>query len=301
MTTVRLNSLASMTIVSVGALWGLYWLPLRQLEQVASAGPWTTFAVVVFACLCLVPFGWKGRQRLRRANNRALLSIALGGASFVVYSNALLYGEVAVVILLFYLTPLWSTLIARLWLKWPVSWWRYGAILCGLVGIALVLHGNHDGMPLPRTLGDWLGLASGLLWAIASTGMHVHVRTKPAETNFVFCAGAVVMAALLALALGHEHRVQVAPGHYAEALGWTLVIGGLWWTAMLTGLMWATRELEPARIGILLMSEVIVGAISAALLADEPFGPVMGVGATLVVFAGILETLPGRRVKVEIH
>lgn len=301
MTTVRLNSLASMTIVSVGALWGLYWLPLRQLEQVASAGPWTTFAVVVFACLCLVPFGWKGRQRLRQANNRALLSIALGGASFVVYSNALLYGEVAVVILLFYLTPLWSTLIARLWLKWPVSWWRYGAILCGLVGIALVLHGNHDGMPLPRTLGDWLGLASGLLWAIASTGMHVHVRTKPAETNFVFCAGAVVMAALLALALGHEHRVQVAPGHYAEALGWTLVIGGLWWTAMLTGLMWATRELEPARIGILLMSEVIVGAISAALLADEPFGPVMGVGATLVVFAGILETLPGRRVKVEIH
>ncbi len=301
MTTVRINSLASVTILSVGALWGLYWLPLRQLEQVATAGPWTTFAVVVFACLCLVPFGWRGRQRLRQANKRALLSIGLGGASFVVYSNALLYGEVAVVILLFYLTPLWSTLIARLWLKWPVSWWRYGAILCGLLGIALVLRGNHDGMPLPRTLGDWLGLASGLLWAIASTGIHVHVRTRPAESNFIFCAGAVVMAALLALALGHEHRVQVAPEHYAEALGWTLVIGGLWWAALLTGFMWATREMEPARIGILLMSEVIVGALSAALLADEPFGPIMGVGATLVVLAGVLETLPGRRVKVEIQ
>lgn len=301
MTTVRINSLASVTILSVGALWGLYWLPLRQLEQIATAGPWTTFAVVVFACLCLVPFGWRGRKRLRQANKRALLSIALGGASFVVYSNALLYGEVAVVILLFYLTPLWSTLIARLWLKWSVSWWRYGAILCGLLGIALVLRGNHDGIPLPRTLGDWLGLASGLLWAIASTGIHVHVRTRPAESNFVFCAGAVVMAALLALALGHEHPVQVAPDHYGEALGWTLLIGGIWWAALLTGFMWATREMEPARVGILLMSEVIVGALSAALLADEPFGPVMGVGATLVVLAGILETLPGRRVKVEIQ
>ncbi|HKJ71013.1 MAG TPA: DMT family transporter [Gammaproteobacteria bacterium] len=290
-----ITSLASLTVVAVGALWGIYWVPLRQLEAVSAAGPWATLAAVLLGGLCLAPFGWAGRSRLATANNRALASVALGGASFVLYSNGLLYGRVAVVILLFYLTPVWSTLIARFWLGWPVSWWRYAAIVCGLAGIALVLRGSHGGLPLPHTLGDFLGLASGLLWAIASTGIHVHVRTRPAETNFVFLAGAIVMAAVLALVLGAADPPRIPVGQLGEALFWTLGIGGLWWGLSLVGFLWATREMEPARVGILLMGEVIVGAVSAALFAGEPFGLPMGLGSALVVAAGFLETLPDRK------
>lgn len=290
----RMPPLASLTVVSVGALWGIYWAPLRQLDAASGAGPWATLAAVLIGGLCLAPFGWAGRARLRMANKRALASVALGGASFVLYSNGLLYGQVAVVILLFYLTPIWSTLIARFWLGWPVSWWRYAAIGCGLAGIALVLRGSHGGLPLPQTLGDFLGLASGLLWAIASTGIHVHVRTRPAETNFVFLAGAIAMAAVLTLVLG-TGPPRLAAADVAPALFWTLMIGGVWWGFSLVGFMWATREMEPARVGILLMSEVIVGALSAALFAGEGFGLLMGLGTLLVVVAGFLETLPDPR------
>ncbi len=291
----RITPLASLTVVSVGALWGLFWIPLRQLDAVTAAGPWATFATVLIGCLCLAPFGWMGRARLRAASNRSLASVALGGASFVLYSNGLLYGQVAVVILLFYLTPIWSTLIARYWLGWGVSWWRYAAIGLGLAGIGLVLQGAHDGMPIPHTLGDGLGLASGLLWSIASTGIHVHVRTRPAETNFVFLAGGTVMAGVLALTLGTASPPGMASGRFAEGLAWTLLIGGVWWGASLVGFMWATREMEPARVGILLMSEVLVGVVSAAVFAGEPFGGAMAAGAVLVVAAGFLETVPGGR------
>lgn len=290
------SPLTGTVVVTVGALWGLYWLPLRRLDAVATAGPWATLAVVALACALLAPFAWTGRARLRGAGRQALASLALGGAAFVLYSNGLLYGQVAVVILLFYLTPIWSTLIARFWLGWPVSWWRYAAIGCGLVGIGLVLRGAHGGLPLPRALGDWLGLASGLLWSIASTGIRVHSRTRPAETNFVFCAGAAVAALVLVLALGGEPPRVPPPGHVA-ALGWTLLIGGLWWAGSLTAFMWATQRLEPARVGILLMSEVLVGAISAALLAAEPFGPLLATGAVLVIAAGVLETMPDRHTR----
>lgn len=291
----RITPLASLMVIAVGALWGIYWAPLRQLDTVSAAGPWATLAAVLFGGICLAPFGWAGRASLRTANKRALASVALGGASFVLYSNGLLYGQVAVVILLFYLTPIWSTLIARFWLGWPVSWWRYAAIGCGLAGIALVLRGSHGGLPVPHTLGDFLGLASGLLWAIASTGIHVHVRTRPAETNFVFLAGAVAMAAVLAPALGGGGPPRIPAGDLVPALFWTLLIGGLWWGLSLVGFMWATREMEPARVGILLMSEVIVGALSAALFAGERFGLLMGMGTALVVAAGFLETLPDRK------
>lgn len=290
----RASPLISIFVLAIGSLWGLYWLPLRQLDAVAQAGPWATLAVVLVGCLVLAPFAWSGRSRLAASNRTSIVSLALGGASFVLYSNGLLYGHVAVVILLFYLTPVWSTLIVRFWLGWPVARARGAAIAFGLIGIVLVLQGSHSGFPVPQTLGDLFGLSSGLLWSIASTGIHLHSRARAGETTFVFCAGATVMAAVLAFLLSPE-----LPEYPAEqgiqALGWILVLGGGWWGASLSGFMWATRRLEPARVGILLMSEVVVGALSAAILAAEPFGAIMALGAILVVTAGALETLSQSR------
>ncbi len=286
---------ASVAVVAIGALWGLYWLPLRRLGELAPVGPWLTVAVLVVACIVLAPAAWLGRQRLRTANWRALASTALGGAAFALYSDGLLYGHVAVVILLFYLTPIWSTLIARFWLRRAVTWWRYAAIALGLVGIALVLSGGEGDLPLPYRLGDWLGLLSGMLWAVASTGIHNHSSGRPAETNFCFCLGGAACALLLVLVIGVDAPPAIERDAIGPALAWVLLIGVGWWALSLTLFMWATQALEPPRVGILLMSEVIVGALSAALLAAEPFGPQMAVGTVLVVAAGLLETLPDQR------
>jgi drug/metabolite transporter (DMT)-like permease len=270
-------------------------MPARRLDALAAAGPWATVAVLLVAVLVLAPAAWRGRVRLADASTRALASVAAGGASFVLYANGLLYGQVAVVILMFYLTPIWSTLIARVWLGQRVSPWRYAALFAGLVGIGCVLRGAHGGLPLPHEPGDWLGLASGLLWAIASTGIHGHSRTGPGETNFVFCAGALFAAVLMAPLLGEVQLPALEADVVLPALAWVAVIGIGWWAFALTALMAATQVLEPPRVGILLMSEVIVGTISAAAFANEPFGPLVWVGGVLVIGAGLLESMPERR------
>ena len=56
-------------------------------------------------------------------------------------------------------------------------------------------------------------------------------------------------------------------------------------------ILWAATRLEPARVGILLMSEVVVGVLSAALLAGEPFTWREATGAALIVLAGVLEVM----------
>lgn len=286
---------ASLSVVALGVLWGIYWMPLRQLDAVAASGPWSTLAIVVVATLCLAPAAWHGRRHLRGASRRGLASAFLGGVSLVAYSNALVYGHVAVVILLFYLTPIWSTLIARVFLAHHVSWWRYLAVAIGLGGIGLVLYGRHGDLPLPYGLGDWLGLASGLIWAVASTGIFAHSRTPPAETAFVFCAGGLVSAVALAAVLSPGGPPGVEPTFHVAAIAWTAFIAVLWWAAATTVLMWANQLLDAPRVGILFMSEAVVGAVSAALFAGEPFGWAMALGAVLVIGAGVLETLPARR------
>ncbi|KXS39838.1 MAG: hypothetical protein AWU55_213 [Halomonadaceae bacterium T82-2] len=286
----RQTGTASLIVILTGALWGLYWIPVRRLDALLP-GAWGSLLIVALATLLLSPFAVIHRRRLRAADPWSLAAIALGGAAFVMYSIGLVHGRVATVILLFYLTPVWSTLIARLWLRWPTPWPRYAAIAVGFAGLALVL-GDNGTLPLPRGVGDWLGLASGLLWALSSTGIRLRGETTGAmEGNFIFCAGATLTAAALAPWLSPWPALPSSP-EWPTLIGWSLAAGGLWWALSLSALLWAATRLEPARLGILLMSEVLVGVISAALFAGEPFGLQASLGALLVIAAALLELWP---------
>jgi len=200
---------------------------------------------------------------------------------------------VAIIILLFFLTPVWSTLIGRYVMGWPTPPLRLAAIAVGLLGLGVML-GADGAAPVPRGAGEWLALLSGLLWSVATTGMRARPRLGPPEAAFVFAIGATLGA--LALAPVLEPLPSGLPGAaLGPALGWAALAGGLWWGLSMAGLMWATPRLEPARVGILLMAEVLVGAVSAALIAGEALGPLEIAGGVLVLVAGLLEVWPIRR------
>ncbi len=138
------TSLATLIVVSTGALWGLYWLPVRQLAELGLPGAWGTLAIVAAATVMLTPFAVKGRRRLADASALGLASIALGGVAFVLYSVGFVYGRVAIIILLFFLTPVWSTLIGRYLMGWPTPRLRTAAIAVGLVGLAVMLGADGE-------------------------------------------------------------------------------------------------------------------------------------------------------------
>ena len=288
----RTTAIATLFVIGTGSLWGFYWIPVRHLAASGLSGAWGTLAIVTMATLVLTPLAVRARHRLLRSSPVALASIALGGVAFVLYSVSLVYGRVAIVVLLFFLTPVWSTLIARYVMGWPTPWLRMVAIMVGVTGLGVVL-GADGGLPLPQGLGDWLGLGSGMLWAIATTGIRSQPETGPGEAAFIFALGACVGAAILAPAF--EPLPNSAAGAILPAFGWALVTGALWWGLSMVCLMWATSRLEPARVGILLMAEVLVGVASAAAIAGEGLSPVEVVGGLLVLGAGILEVWPVRR------
>jgi len=289
----RTTRLASLIVIGTGALWGLYWVPVRRLGELALAGGWGTLAIVATAALLLAPVALARRRRLRRADPWALASVALGGVAFALYSVGFVYGRVAIIILLFFLTPVWSTLIGRYVMGWSTPPLRLAAIVVGLAGLGVMLGANGE-VPLPRGAGEWLALISGLLWSIATTGIRSRLIVAPAEAAFVFalggCAGTLVLAPFL-----EPWPPGVAPEHVVATIGWAIAAGGLWWGLSMASLMWATARLEPARVGILLMTEVVVGALSAAALAGEHLGAREFAGGALVLGAGLMEVWPIRR------
>lgn len=283
------NLIAAQSVaLLVPVMWGLYWIPARYVESSTGAGAWGTVYVVIVACLALAPAAWRYRTSLYSTNRYALISTGLGGASFALYAAGLLYGSVAVVVVLYYLTPVWSVLIARLWFKQETSLTHYAAIAIGMVGIFLVLKGDNTGIPLPREIGDWLGLGGGILWSIASTGIYIHSRLDSYSSNFVFSVGALLTAVLLACVMGGPSLEVRHTIDYGIGIPVIIIIGVGWWAVALTGFLWAARFLEPTRLGVFMMTEVAVGAVSAALFAGEPYGVLMAVGTSLVVVAGLI-------------
>ncbi len=295
MDTPRTIFLASLTIVGFGMLWGFYWLPLRQIDALGLTGPWGTVAIMVVAVMVMAPWGWRGRHRLMGSHPMAVASLVLGGCSLMFYSLGLLYGRVAIIVILFYLTPIWSTLIGRYLMGWPITGPRIAALLAGIAGLVLMLGGDGE-LPVPRGLGEWLGLTSGFLWAVASIGIKVKATAGPAESTFLFAVGALGGGLILAPLVAPLPDIAALPQPGAVAF-WVVFSATLWWALSIVGLLWATTKLEPARVGILMISEVLVSVASASVIAGEVLSPAEWIGGSLVLIAGVLEFLPERKRK----
>jgi drug/metabolite transporter (DMT)-like permease len=284
----RTTSLASGIVLGTGLAWGLYWIAVRGIEAAGLPGAWGTVAITLGACLCIIPFA------LRRGDGTAGLAshgfVALGGAAFALYSVGFVQGRVAMVILLWFFSPVWSALIGRFVMGWPTPPLRIAAIVTGLAGLAVLL--GADGVPLPENAGEWMSLAGGFLWSISTVGIRVSAPLPPARAALVFAIGAAITALALALLLAPLPAMTFPNPLWVAGLA--LASGGFWWGLTMAGLLWATVRLDPARVSILLMTEVLVGTLSAALLAGETMTPLEVLGGALILAAGVLEVWPTR-------
>lgn len=284
---------ATAIVFGTGAFWGFYWLPVRALTDLGLPGAWGTVAITFAATVVLSPVAFVNWRSYSQSSPVALLSVALGGAAFALYSVGFVYGRVAIIILLYFLTPIWSTLIGRYVMGWATPRLRVLAIAVGLAGLTVMLSANGE-VPLPKGVGEWMALLAGLLWSISTTGIRAKSTLRPIEAAFIFAFGATIAALVLAPFL------EAWPGRTLledlwQILGLAFVTGAIWWVLSIASLMWATVRLEPARVGILLMAEVLVGALSAAVLANEHLTFVEIIGGAMVLCAGILEVWPVRR------
>lgn len=283
---------ASIALLIGGAMWGLYWIPVRFFEHQGLTGSWPGIAMYLPAVICLLPLVWRHRHSLSANWRSLILSGVFTGAAFSLYTASLVYTDVVRAILLFYLTPIWGTLLGILFLGERLQPKRALGLVCGIGGLFVVL-GGEQGLPWPKNAGDCLALLSGIAWALGSLGLF---RTRgiaiPIQV-FGFLAGALFVGfagVFLEMYLGLPNP---ALGIFGEAIPYA-VGSALFVLPMLFLTIWPATKLTPARVGLLLMSEVVVGLFSAALFSGDPFGWRELAGATLIVSAAILEITPGK-------
>ncbi len=285
----RSDLLPSLALACGAALWGLYWIPVRGIEAAGVDALWTGPVIFGAAMLLFIPLVLVRLDSFARHWRDTLLPGLLAGFAFALYIASINLTDVVRAILLFYLSPVWSTLLGIVFLNERLTANRVIGLALAFCGLYVVLV-VENGLPLPRNPGDWFALLSGICWSVASVKLFQGGAKYVIEKVTMFVCFALLLSLLLLL--WHAGSLDGLPG--TEQL-----LGGWYWIALVAIAMlpityltiWPTTLLSPARAGMLLMAEVIVGVASAAMLSGDPFGLRELVGTILIVSAAVVEVL----------
>jgi drug/metabolite transporter (DMT)-like permease len=271
-----------------GAVWGLFWIPLRELEDAGFQGLWITVVYFLIPALCLIPVTiWRWKY-VKRGGFQLQLTAIISGGALLLYSTSIVYTDVVRAILLFYLTPVWGIILGRIFLGDKISTPRVIAMILAIIGM-LTIFGLGSKFPLPQNLGDWLGLCSGFMWAVAMVLINKNKNHSTIELTVGFFQWSLILSLFAAVLLSPDSLpsfdkiVQVIPLMLTFMV--LLILPGTYAS------LWGPKYLNPGVVGLLFMTEIVVGAISVAILAGEPFGIREITGVLFIAGASILEPL----------
>jgi len=273
------------------AVWGLYWYPLRAIESAGISGAWSVVFFNACPLLVLLPTLPFVLRSLKTVFWPTMLASVLIGLAFTLYSNGLVETTVVRATLLYYLTPVWSTIVGVVWLSERLTKARVVAIVIAFIGLYLLVSDGELSLE-SFNRGDVYSLLSGIMWAfgVAVLNRWANIPILPL-TTFIFLTTTAISAlfahGLVGAALPEMAMVKTA---FPTALLWSVVI-------ILPGFLVIFRVsqiLFPGRVGILAMSEVVVAIFSASiLLPDETLNTMQWVGAAAIVAAALVEVLFG--------
>ncbi len=277
-----------LVVATSGLAWGIFWIPLRALDGAGIAGVWAIVLFYLLPALVLAPLFWFRRRQMQDGGWSLHIAGMLAGTALVFYAGALVFTDVVRALLLFYLTPLWSTVLARIVIGEVITGRRWGTIGLALMGLLVILKVD-TGFSGSIGPGDWMGFASGIIWAVAAVWMKSDSSSNGIDfTLSYFAWGSVVALLLTTLPLQGS---QSAPDWeiIRDTLPWILPVVLFLVIPPTLAVMWGATVLSPGLLGILFMTEISAGTITAAIWANEPFGLREVLGVILITAAGLFE------------
>jgi drug/metabolite transporter (DMT)-like permease len=249
---------------------------------------WATaliYGVAVLAITLWRPGAW---GQLWRTRTLWVLVLAAGTTN-ATFNWAVTIGDVVRVVLLFYLMPLWAVLLARLLLHEPLTGAALFRVALALAGAATVLWPAEGGLPLPRTLAEWLSVLGGFSFALNNVMLRREAHQPEAARALAMFVGGAVVALVLAAALSATTGSKV-PLPPPLALGW--VLGALaMGAAFLVGniaLQYGAARLPANVTAVVMISEVLFASLSAVALGAGTMSLQLAVGGALIVGATLL-------------
>jgi drug/metabolite transporter (DMT)-like permease len=271
------------SLLFTATLWGVVWYPLRLLEQQGLAGVWSallSYAAALSVLLWVFVRDWRALQR----NFTGIVLLGLGaGWCNVAFIMAVLDGHIVRVLLLFYLSPIWAVCLGWFLLGERLDGKALVVFVIALTGAMIMLWNEAVGMPWPRDNADWLAVSSGFAFAFSNVFIRklqgVGVWLKSACTWV-----GVITVAVAWIAFDRTGMPEVG----FEVLAGAVALGLCGFLVMTVTVTYGVTRMPVHRSAVILLFELVAGAVSSLLLTDEYVLPREWLGGLLIVAAAYL-------------
>jgi drug/metabolite transporter (DMT)-like permease len=243
--------------------WGVVWYPLRLLEQHGLGGIWLTVVVYAAAFVIAAPFvhGFAGIRQYWP--DYLLLMLAAGWANLA-FILAMLEGSVMRVLLLFYLSPVWALLLAHWLLHEAITAKIAVLMLVAMCGALLMLWNPQLSHPWPQSRADWLALSAGVAFALGNVMIRRLYDQPLLLKTAVAWVGCLLVAGMVLLV-----QQQQLPDISLAILAAAVVLGIAGFMLSTVALQYGVTHMTVQRSAVILLFELVAGAISSMWLAGE--------------------------------
>ena len=289
----------SFALLIAAGMWGLFWIPQRALEAGGLTGGWATISQMVIPFAMLLPISlWRLYKGQSFGLEYPLIGLLFGGG-FACYANSFLLTDVVRALILFYITPVWTTIFEIVFLRQIPRFYRYITLVLALSGVWIVF-GQEGVIPLPQNSGDWIALLGGILIAASAVRMEIKKPEGiyPILFSFFFYGGlfTLIQSYFLSDYLGDAPSIE----SWVAMMPWLILIAILFHIPTNIVILGAPSRIGAGIFSIIILFEIVVGTFSAAVLTDELIGWREILGSSFIIFAGLTEIIFASRTEDDV-
>lgn len=277
------TTLPVLSLLVTASMWGLVWYPLRLLEEQGLHGLWTSLISYAAALLLGLMWLWRDRRFWQLHPLELVLMLVAVGWCNAAFVLAVLEGTVVRVLLLFYLAPLWALLLGWIVLGEKPSRRGWLVFALALIGAITMLWDPSSGLPWPRDRADWLAVSSGFSFSFSNVMVRKMGQVTLGTKAGVSWLGVVLVSALWILVIDLPW-----PEVSATTLGGAVALGWFGFVVMTLTVIYGVSHMPVHRSSVILLFELIVGAVSSLLLTSEKVLPQEWVGGALILVSAWL-------------
>jgi drug/metabolite transporter (DMT)-like permease len=272
-----------LSLLFTATLWGVVWYPLRLLEEQGLMGAWSAL-ISYGAVLCLFLWVFVRDTSALKQNAFALLLMGLSaGWCNVAFIMAVLDGNVLRVLLLFYLSPFWAVCLGWLLLDERLDARSLQVFVIAVSGALIMLWNEDIGLPWPRDHADWLAVSAGFAFALSNVFVRRTQQVSVLLKSVSSWTGNVVVAVAW-IVISQTGVPDVAP----LVFGWAVLLGLAGFLGMTLAVLYGVSHMPVHRSAVILLFELVAGAVSSQLLTDELVLMREWIGGGMIVLAAWL-------------
>ncbi|MBE9603265.1 DMT family transporter [Acetobacteraceae bacterium H6797] len=228
-----------------------------------------------------LPFLRGPGERMRdvfHARNKAMWFVRAGAAltGSLGSVTAFTHLSMAEAFSLLFLMPTFVTILSVAFLKEPVGWRRWGAVLLGFAGVLIVLRPGFREL----NIGHLGAVVGGLSGAITVVMMRAYGKSEKRMSLY----GAGLIGPILGGGL-----LMIGDFSWPTPMQWVWLMGyGLLMALANILVMLASARIEASLVAPAQYSQMIWAIIFGYLIFDDGLEPIMAVGVAVIIFSGVL-------------